>query len=145
MLAVFFMSLMACQVVSKSSSKLYTGTALYKDVVRNQLGEKLSFIFELSLLIQYVGLPLVYLMILTYQVNFIVFHDIESIKYTLYSSGILAVLVVLLLAMTSNKLAARIGWVNFVTFICFLSFMVFLFFHKIEPGVSNITLSDKNL
>lgn len=136
---------MACQVVTKSVSKLYNGTGLYKDVIRTQLGKKLSFLFELSLFLQYLGLPLVYLMIMTYQVNFIVFKDIVSIKNTLVSSGILAVLAILLLAMTSSKLAARIGWANFGTFLAFVGTIIYMFFDTIQPKIESISSSEKNL
>ena len=145
MVGVFFMSIIACQVVSKSISQLYNGTALYKDVIRSQLGGKLSFLFEVSLFFQYLSLPLVYLMIMTYQVNFIVFEDIENLKNTLYSSGILAVLAILLLAMTSSKLAARIGWSNFASFILFVGFLSWMFFAKVEPTISNISSTEKYL
>lgn len=145
MVGVFFMSIIACQVVSKSISQLYNGTALYKDVILSQLGRKLSFLFEVSLFFQYLSLPLVYLMIMTYQVNFIVFEDIENLQNTLYSSGILAVLAILLLAMTSSKLAARIGWINFASFILFVGFLSWMFFAKVEPTISNIKSTEKFL
>lgn len=137
--------MVACQVVSKSISQLYNGTALYKDVIRSQLGGKLSFLFEASLFFQYLGLPLVYLMIMTYQVNFIVFDDIENIRNTLYSSAILAVIAILLLAMTSSKLAARIGWINFASFLVFVGFLSWMFFAKVEPTISSIKTTEKFL
>lgn len=142
LLIITLMAFNSAQVLSKGATKLYHGTGSFIEVVQNQLGDTAKGFFNFCVVVQQVMLPLIYLMVIVYELNHLLFGSSTQgdAKATLYSLAIVAVPACFLSLVSYGATVMYAGMLNIFSFFTMAIILGFLFIRQI-PKISNVSFS----
>jgi tryptophan-rich sensory protein len=136
MVFVYLMSLNSTTVLSRNTAKIYASSPpVLSQVISNQLGRFQSRLYQTCVLVQHLTLPIIYLMIIVYQVNYIVFKDAEESKNLLISLGIISLPTVAVFGVFFGNMVAKVSWANAGSFVLMVGFVVFVSVTKVMSRV----------
>lgn len=145
MLLVYLVSLPCTQVLSaESSKKLYTEQTKYVDVLKNQLGPFFKKTFQFCVFVQHLIFPIIYLMMITYQVNYLLYKGDDETSNNLVSLSVIAGPILLLFFFFFSNVMLKISWLNLFTFFMSALFIVFVSARNFIKTVESVTINDRD-
>ena len=96
-------------------------------------------------MLQQTALPVVYLMISAYQVNYLLFQDIASIKYNMLSLSIVASPILLTMVLKFNLVTSKLSVLNSLTLFLFFAALLFLWTVDVLPSIEQFTFTSDSM
>lgn len=140
---IYIMALNSSSVLSKNSSKIYYGTGSLIEVVQNQLGDTATLIFNLCVGVQQVVLPLVYLIIVVYEVNQLIFDKPTKHEPINTLISVLAVMIpaALLSLFSYGRTILAVSMGNIFTYLLSVVLACVILVVKFVPSMRSINFS----
>jgi hypothetical protein len=136
MVIVYLISLNSTTVLSRNTAKIYASSpTVLSQVISNQLGRFQSRLYQTCVLVQHLTLPIIYLMIIVYQVNYIVFQDVEESKNLMISLGIISLPTIAVFSIFFGNMVARVSWANAGSFAILVGFVAYVSMTKVITKV----------
>lgn len=145
--AITLMAFNSTSVLSKHATKMYHGTGSFIEVVQNQLGDTVRFIFNFCVLVQQIVLPLIYLLVIVYELNHLIFGSSTKgeAKSTLYSLCILAVPACGLSLVSYGKTVMYAGMLNTGAFLFTAAVLCIFAVVRLLPAIRRLSIDHGSL
>ena len=145
MFVVFLMSLNSTAVLSKNTAQIYAAPTVFTEVLSNQLGNFTSKLYNLCISAQYLILPVLYLMIIVYQVNFIIFDDAEQKKNIFISLSAVSALILIIFCVFFGNIISKVSWANTGSFLLLVSFLIYVSIKKVFSNIKEMRFGKAEL